>query len=123
MKTQIDEHKQLAQLIYNKGLKEELHIQLRQEYLKRIDYLVDANNELMRELEQCEQECYGIANRVQHDEDKEELAQIAEASHRTVEELFSPVAKINKMCTEVYTNNKMCTEEVYTNDDKPKFDW
>ena len=43
---------------------------------------------------------------------KEELAQIAEASHRTVEEiLFSPVAKINKMCTEVYTN------------DKPKFDW
>ena len=43
--------------------------------------------------------------------EKEELAQIAEASHRTVEELFSPVAKINKMCTEVYTN------------DKPKFDW
>ena len=44
---------------------------------------------------------------------KEELAQIAEASHRTVEELFSPVAKINKMCTENGTEQQH----------KPKFDW
>ena len=28
-------------------------------YSKRIEYLVNANNELMYELEQCELECYG----------------------------------------------------------------
>ena len=40
----------LAALVYDKGLREEIE----SKYLKRIEYLVGANNELMRELEQYE---------------------------------------------------------------------
>ena len=40
----------LAALVYYKGLEE----RMREKYLKRIEYLVEANNELMRELEQYE---------------------------------------------------------------------
>ena len=40
----------LATLVYYKGLEE----RMREKYLKRIEYLVEANNELMRELEQYE---------------------------------------------------------------------
>ena len=40
----------LAALVYDKGLREEIE----SKYLKRIEYLVEANNELMRELEQYE---------------------------------------------------------------------
>ena len=40
----------LATLVYYKGLREEIE----SKYLKRIEYLVEANNELMRELEQYE---------------------------------------------------------------------
>ena len=40
----------LATLVYYKGLREERE----SKYLKRIEYLVEANNELMRELEQYE---------------------------------------------------------------------
>ena len=42
--------KPLAELVYVKAIKE----QVAHKYLKRIDYLVGANNELMRELEQWE---------------------------------------------------------------------
>ena len=40
----------LAALVYDKGLRK----QIESKYLKRIEYLVGANNELMRELEQYE---------------------------------------------------------------------
>ena len=40
----------LAALVYYKGLEEKM----KEKYLKRIEYLVEANNELMRELEQYE---------------------------------------------------------------------
>ena len=40
----------LATLVYDKGLRN----QIESKYLKRIEYLVGANNELMRELEQYE---------------------------------------------------------------------
>ena len=40
----------LARLVYDKGLEEKM----KEKYLKRIEYLVGANNELMRELEHYE---------------------------------------------------------------------
>ena len=44
----------LATLVYDKGMKKEIEDSIRSKYEKRIEYLVGANNELMRELEQWE---------------------------------------------------------------------
>ena len=44
----------LAELVYIKAIKEQIEKSVASKYLKRIDYLVGANNELMRELEQWE---------------------------------------------------------------------
>tara|TARA_B100000745_G_scaffold101970_1_gene65150 strand:+ start:1532 stop:1744 length:213 start_codon:yes stop_codon:yes gene_type:complete len=44
----------LAQLVYDKGLREEIKEACMLMYSKRIDYLVEANNQLMAELEQWE---------------------------------------------------------------------
>ena len=46
--------KTLAELVYNKAIREEMEERVASKYLKRIDYLVGANNELMKELEQYE---------------------------------------------------------------------
>ena len=50
--------KLLAELVYNKAIKEEIRKEIEEriksKYEKRIEYLVGANNELMRELEQWE---------------------------------------------------------------------
>ena len=46
--------KPLAELVYNKAIREEMEARVTAKYLKRIDYLVGANNELMKELEQWE---------------------------------------------------------------------
>jgi demethoxyubiquinone hydroxylase (CLK1/Coq7/Cat5 family) len=46
--------KSLAELCYNKAIREEIEERVASKYLKRIDYLVNANNELMKELEQYE---------------------------------------------------------------------
>ena len=53
------EHQQLATLVYAKALRKQIEERVEAKYLKRIEYLVNANNELMYELEQCELECYG----------------------------------------------------------------
>ena len=53
------EYQHLAALVYDIGLKKQIEKEVESKYLKRIDYLVNANNELMYELEQCELECYG----------------------------------------------------------------
>ena len=42
----------LADLVYEEGLKEKI----RSSYIKRIEHLIGANNELMRELKRCEAE-------------------------------------------------------------------
>ena len=42
----------LAELVYEEGLKEKI----RSSYIKRIEHLIGANNELMRELKRCEKE-------------------------------------------------------------------
>ena len=53
-KTQNNTTKPLAELVYNKAIREEIEERVRARYLKRINYLVGANNELMSELEQYE---------------------------------------------------------------------
>ena len=53
------EHQQLATLVYIHAMKKQIEEEVKSKYLKRIEYLVNANNELMYELEQCELECYG----------------------------------------------------------------
>lgn len=57
---------QLASLVYIHAMRKEIEKEIESKYSKRIDYLVNANNELMNELEQCEseiitvtKECYG----------------------------------------------------------------
>ena len=55
----IPEHQQLATLVYIHAMKKQIEEEVRSKYLKRIEHLVGANNELMYELEQCELECYG----------------------------------------------------------------
>ena len=44
----------LAYLVYDKGLRQTIKKHYEDKYEKRIDYLVGANNELMKELEQYE---------------------------------------------------------------------
>ena len=46
--------KPLAELVYNKAIREEIEASITAKYEKRIDYLVGANNELMKQLEQYE---------------------------------------------------------------------
>ena len=67
------EHQQLATLVYDIGMKKQIEERVEAKYLKRIEHLVGANNELMYELEQrelelvtieselvtVEKECYG----------------------------------------------------------------
>ena len=48
--------KTLAELVYNKAIREDIEKRITAKYEKRIDYLVGANNELMKELEQYESE-------------------------------------------------------------------
>ena len=55
-----DKHQQhLAALVYDIGMKKQIEERVEAKYSKRIEYLVNANNELMHELEECEKECYG----------------------------------------------------------------
>jgi demethoxyubiquinone hydroxylase (CLK1/Coq7/Cat5 family) len=53
------EHQHLAALVYDIGMKKQIEERVEAKYSKRIDHLVNANNELMNELEECERECYG----------------------------------------------------------------
>jgi len=48
------EMKPLAELVYNKAIREQIEKRITIKYSKRIDHLVGANNELMKELEQWE---------------------------------------------------------------------
>ena len=57
---------QLATVVYIHAMRKEIEEEVKSKYSKRIEYLVNANNELMKELEQCEseivtveKECYG----------------------------------------------------------------
>ena len=52
--TKNDSSKRLAVLVYDKALREQIEERIKSKYIKRIEYLVGANNELMKELEQYE---------------------------------------------------------------------
>ena len=61
-----EQYSQLATLVYVSAMKKQIEERVEAKYSKRIDHLVNANNELMNELEQCEselitveKECYG----------------------------------------------------------------
>ena len=61
-----NKHRHLAALVYDIALRKQIEERVESKYLKRIEHLVNANNELMNELEQCEsevvtveKECYG----------------------------------------------------------------
>ena len=58
MKNQKDTQ-QLAVSVYVLTLRKQIEEEVESKYSKRIDYLVNVNNELMDNLEQCEKECYG----------------------------------------------------------------
>jgi hypothetical protein len=49
-------HKGLAEAVYYSAIKKEAEAK----YLKRIDYLVNANNELMKELQRSEKQVLDI---------------------------------------------------------------
>jgi len=51
-----NDQRHLAALVYDIGLRKQVEERVKSKYLKRIDYLVEANNELMNELEMCESE-------------------------------------------------------------------
>ena len=51
-----EHHQHLAALVYDIGMKKQIEERVEVKYLKRIEYLVNVNNELMYELEQCELE-------------------------------------------------------------------
>ena len=51
-----EQHSQLAVSVYILAMRKEIEEKVKSRYTKRIDYLVGANNELMKELEQCEEE-------------------------------------------------------------------
>ena len=53
-KRNISIFKTLAELVYNKAIREDIEKSITAKYEKRINYLVGANNELMKELEQYE---------------------------------------------------------------------
>ena len=57
-----DDQKRLAELVYYKAIREQTEKKITEKYLKRINYLVEANNELMKELEQYER--VGMQERV-----------------------------------------------------------
>ena len=50
---------QLGVSVYIHALRKQIEEEVKSKYSKRIEYLVNTNNELMYELEQCELECYG----------------------------------------------------------------
>ena len=60
MKTN-DNHR-LATLLYEVALRQQIEEDVKLKYLKRIDHLVGANNELLHKLEHCEKEKAGYAS-------------------------------------------------------------
>ncbi len=59
IKNNKEEHSQLAISVYVLAMKKQIEEEIKSKYLKRIDYLVGANNELAHELKKCEEE-HGI---------------------------------------------------------------
>ena len=53
--------KRLAALVYEKALRAQIKEEIKSKYEKRIEYLIGANNELMKELEMFEGEIITVS--------------------------------------------------------------
>ena len=62
----------LAALVYDIGLRKQIEERVEAKYSKRIEYLVYANNELMNELEQWENEIITVSKESAIEEVKNE---------------------------------------------------
>jgi len=62
------EHSQLAVSVYILALRKQIEEEVKARYTKRIDYLVNANNELMNELEHWENEIITVSKESAIDE-------------------------------------------------------
>jgi hypothetical protein len=56
--------KRLAALVYEKGLRAQIKEEIESKYEKRIEYLIGANNELMKELEFWEKEVITVSKEI-----------------------------------------------------------
>ena len=56
-----DPNTHLATVLYIHEMRKQIEEEVKSKYLKRIDYLVGANNELIKELEQCESEIVTVS--------------------------------------------------------------
>ena len=64
-----EQHSQLATSVYILAMRKEIEKEVESRYRKRINYLVGANNELMKELEVCEGEIITVSKeRIEEDE-------------------------------------------------------
>ena len=61
-------HSQLAVSVYILALRKQIEEEVKARYSKRIDYLVNANNELMQELEHWENEIITVSKESAIDE-------------------------------------------------------
>jgi len=58
----VDDNHRLATVLYEVALRQQIEEDIKSKYLKRIDHLVGANNELLHKLERCEKERSGYAS-------------------------------------------------------------
>ena len=56
------DNQRLATVLYEVALRQQIEEDVKSKYLKRIDHLVGANNELLHKLERCEKERAGYAS-------------------------------------------------------------
>ena len=61
MNKQKEQNSSLAVSVYVHAMKKQIEEEIKSKYLKRIDYLVGANNELMKELEHWENEIITVS--------------------------------------------------------------
>ena len=72
-----NKHSQLAISVYVHAMRKQIEEEVKSKYLKRIDYLVNANNELMQELEHWENEIITVSKESVIEEVKnEEIATV-----------------------------------------------
>ena len=67
-----EQHSQLATSVYILAMRKEIEKEVESRYTKRIEYLVGANNELMKELEHWENEIITVSKESAIEEVKNE---------------------------------------------------
>ena len=78
-------HSQLAVSVYILALRKQIEEEVKARYLKRIDYLVNANNELMQELEHWENEIITVSKESVEEEEYEEGGSVHDGAGLSIE--------------------------------------